>query len=156
MGGALPMEARRQHKESPPVSDPVMRQARCACGALTAEATGEPAFVAMCSCTECQRRTGSPFAVAAYFLKTQVETRGDDKTYRRISERERWMDFHFCPECGTTLWWLGEFQPDKIAVAVGCFTDPAFPGPEVAVWNTHRHDWLDELADVPTYDEQRY
>jgi hypothetical protein len=45
------------------------RIALCCCGSLRAEATSEPALVAACHCIECQRRTGSPFGVSAYFPK---------------------------------------------------------------------------------------
>ena len=41
------------------------RIARCCCGSLRTEATGEPALVAACHCMECQRRTGSPFGAFA-------------------------------------------------------------------------------------------
>ena len=48
------------------------RIAHCCRGSLRAEATGEPVLVAACHCIECQRRTGSPFGVSAYFPKGQV------------------------------------------------------------------------------------
>jgi len=57
------------------------RIAHCCCGSLRAEATGEPAFVAACHCTECQRRTGSPFGVSTYFPKEQVRTAGPCNVY---------------------------------------------------------------------------
>jgi hypothetical protein len=48
------------------------RIAHCCCGSLRAEATGEPALLGVCYCTECQRRTGSAFGVGTYFAKEQV------------------------------------------------------------------------------------
>jgi hypothetical protein len=50
--------------------------AHCCCGALRAEATGEPAFLGARHCTECQRRTGSAFGVGTYFPKEQVRAEG--------------------------------------------------------------------------------
>jgi len=61
------------------------RIARCCCGSLRAEAAGEPAVVLACHCTECQRRTGSPFGVGTYFRKEQVRTEGPSKVYERGS-----------------------------------------------------------------------
>jgi hypothetical protein len=49
------------------------------CGSLRAEATGEPAPVVACHCTECQRRTGSAFGVSTIFWKEQVRTEGPSK-----------------------------------------------------------------------------
>jgi hypothetical protein len=58
------------------------RIARCCCGSLRVEATGEP-LIGLCHCTECQRRTGSAFAVVALFPKEQVRTEGLSKVYAR-------------------------------------------------------------------------
>ena len=38
-----------------------VRTTTCCCGSLTAEAVDEPVTVLMCSCEQCQRRTGSAF-----------------------------------------------------------------------------------------------
>jgi hypothetical protein len=54
----------------------ITKIAHCCCGSLRAEATGEPALVAGCHCIECQRLTGSPFGVAAYFPKGQMRMEG--------------------------------------------------------------------------------
>jgi hypothetical protein len=79
------------------------RIAHCCCGSLRAEATGEPVFVGACHCTECQRRTGSPFGVSTYFLKEQVRTDGPSKIYVRGSDSGRKIEIHFCPHCGTSV-----------------------------------------------------
>lgn len=55
----------------------MIRIAQCCCGALRAEATGEPAFAGACHCPECQRRTGSPFGVSTYFPKVRDPERHD-------------------------------------------------------------------------------
>ena len=82
------------------------RIAHCCCGSLRTEATGEPAFVGACHCTECQRRTGSPFGVSTYFPKDQVRTEGRSKVYPRGSDSGRKIEFHFCPHCGSTVFWM--------------------------------------------------
>ena len=43
--------------------------ATCGCGALRVTTAGDPDLVVACSCIACQRRTGSPFGVGAYFRK---------------------------------------------------------------------------------------
>ena len=72
------------------------RIARCCCGSLRVEATGEP-LIGVCHCTECQRRTGSAFAVVAFFPKEQVRTEGLSKVCVRGSGSERKVEFHFSP-----------------------------------------------------------
>ena len=105
------------------------RIAHCCCGSLRAEATGEPAFVAACHCMECQRRTGSPFGVSAYFPKEQVCTEGPSKVYLRGSDSGRKIKIHFCPDCGSSVFWYAEVVPDLMGVAFGTFADPSMPRP---------------------------
>jgi hypothetical protein len=118
------------------------RIAHCSCGSLRVEATGEPAFVAACHCTECQRRSGSPFSVSTYFPEEQVRAEGPSKVYERGSDSGRKIEFHFCPDCGSTVFWSAEVLRGLIGVAFGAFADPSMPSPSVSVWETTRHAWV--------------
>ena len=118
------------------------RIAHCCCGSLRVETTGEPAIVAACHCRECQRRTGAPYGVSVYFEKTQVRPEGASKVYTRNGQEGRKLRFHFCPDCGTTVYWEADFRPDQIGVALGAFADPAFPAPTRSAWEESRHSWV--------------
>jgi hypothetical protein len=118
------------------------RIAHCCCGSLRAEVTGEPALVAACHCMACQRRTGSPFGVGAYFQKDWVRTEGPNKVYLRGSDSGRKIECHFCPDCGSTVFWRSEFVPDLIGIAFGAFADPSISRPTLSVWETTRHPWV--------------
>jgi hypothetical protein len=61
------------------------------------------------------------------------------------------VTFHFCPECGSTLFWEPERMPHLIGVAVGAFADPSFPQPEQSVWTNDKHDWLSLPGDIRTF-----
>lgn len=50
--------------------------------------------------------------------------------------------FHFCPECGATVFYLMDAYPDMVAVPVGAFADPTFPQPRVSVYGTRQHPWV--------------
>ena len=137
----------------------MIRIAHCCCGSLRAEATREPAFLGACHCTECQRRTGSAFGVGTYFPKEQVHTEGPSKVYVRGSDSGRKIEFHFCPDCGSTVFWYGELFPDLIGIAFGAFADPSTPWPTLSVWETTRHPWvsfdhqLDRFTAQPNIDD---
>jgi hypothetical protein len=109
----------------------------------------EPAVVALCHCQECQRRTGAPFGVAAFFDRDAVRISGTSTAFTRASDAGRKLEFHFCPVCGSTVWWKAEFHPDKIAIAVGAFADPDFPPPSRAVFARSRHAWVELPPDIP-------
>lgn len=118
------------------------RIAHCCCGSLRAEATGEPALVVACHCMECQRRTGSPFGVSACFPKARVRTEGPSNVYVRGNNSGRKNEFHFCPNCGSTVFWYPEVAPDLIGIAFGAFADPSMPWPTLSVFEKTRHLWV--------------
>jgi hypothetical protein len=131
--------------------EPKMFVAYCACGEISATAEGEPDIVVLCSCTHCQRRTGSPFGVGAYFLRSAVKMAGLTKTYvRSVDGSERTITNHFCPRCGNTVYWTLDLRPQHIGIAVGNFADPDFRAPMRAVWAQHKHAWV-TLPDIPTF-----
>jgi hypothetical protein len=106
------------------------------------EADGEPRFVVACHCTQCQRRTGAVFGVSAYFRARQLTPSGASKLFVRDGQEGRKLRLHFCPECGTTVYWEADFLPGHLGVAVGAFADPQFPAPVHSVWESWRHPWL--------------
>lgn len=121
----------------------MIRRATCHCQALRAECEGEPAKVSLCNCFDCQRRTGSIFSVAAFFPREAFHlTGGETKSYRRPSVSGYPVTFHYCPNCGSTLWWDPDRMPHLVGVAVGAFADPDFPIPTQAVWAAEKHGWI--------------
>lgn len=130
------------------------RMAKCSCGALTARCEGDPVRVVLCNCHACQRRTGSPFGAGAYFERSQVVTEGTSKEYFRKSDSGRGFTTHFCPECGSSVFWFLELRPDMVGVAVGCFNDPAFPRPVRAVWTQAKHAWVEFPEGVEMFEGQ--
>jgi hypothetical protein len=128
------------------------RRARCHCGALAVDCAGEPAKVSLCHCRDCQRRTGSLFSVAAFFPRTAVRlVSGSARSHRRNSASGKDVTFHFCRDCGTSLWWEADRLPHLIGVAAGAFADPDFPMPEQAVWARDRHRWLTLPDAIPEH-----
>jgi hypothetical protein len=80
------------------------RIAECQCGSLRAAVSGEPVRVNVCHCMACQRRTGSAFQYSALFAKDQVRVEGADKAWTRVADSGNTIRFHFCPECGSTVY----------------------------------------------------
>ena len=123
-------------------------EAACSCGQLRLICQGDPVRVSMCHCLECQRRTGSTFGVQAWFPREQVRSiAGSDKSYARHADSGRVVTFHFCPQCGGTVFWESERAPGMIAVAVGTFADSDFPAPSFSVWERRRHPWTIAIGD---------
>ena len=62
--------------------------------------------------------------------------------YVRNGQDGRKLRIHFCPECGTSVYWEPDFLPGHYGVAVVTFADPQFPAPMRSVWEESRHAWL--------------
>jgi hypothetical protein len=118
------------------------RMATCSCGALSVTTEGEPQSVVACHCVDCQRRSGSPFGLGAYFAAEQTRVAGDAQVYTRSTDAGNRFETHFCPTCGTSLYWQSGRNPGLIGVAVGGFADPGFPAPVRSVWERSKHGWL--------------
>jgi len=118
------------------------RTACCSCSQLQIRCTVEPTRVSLCHCLECQRRTGSPFGIAAFFDTSSTEVTGISRSYQRDSDSGLPVTFHFCGTCGSTVFWYPSRIPTVVGIAVGCFADPQFPRPTQAVYGQHRHGWV--------------
>lgn len=119
------------------------REATCCCGQLRVVCDRDPVLVTLCHCFECQKRTGSAFGIAAFFVDEAVAISGASTEFERQSDSGHAVMHHFCPDCGSTVYWKAHRKPGLTAVAVGTFSDPSFPPPTQAVYATdHRHPWV--------------
>jgi len=120
------------------------REAACHCGQLRLEVTGDPLAVSICNCLACQRRTGSAFGMQAGFKAKQVNVSGRFNDFSRISDEADRKEhvFHFCPDCGSQVFYTEPTEPDLIVVSVGSFADPTFPPPTESGYDSLRHHWV--------------
>jgi len=126
------------------------RIASCCCGQLRIQIEGEPRGVGLCHCLACQRRTGSAFATLASFA-APFEVIGNASEYVRAGDRGARFRFRFCPVCGTTVFHTEEGHDGFVSVAVGAFADPGFPAPNVSVYDSRRHPWVQLPAGTTAY-----
>lgn len=105
--------------------------------------TGEPVRVSICHCLACQRRTGSSYGYQARFPAHNVTIIGHSKQFIRHSDEDAEIRrFNFCPQCGATVFYTCGDREGPIAIPVGAFADPAFPPPNVSVWEERKHGWV--------------
>ena len=132
------------------------REAACHCGQLRLEVDGDPFAVSICHCLACQRRTGSAFGMQAAFTPEQVHVVGRFNDYARISDEADRKEhvFHFCPDCGSQVFYTEPTERDLVVVSVGSFADPSFPPPTESGYDARRHPWI-TLADGIASDDWR-
>lgn len=130
------------------------RIASCACGQLRVICTGpDPDRIVMCHCKMCQKQTGSPFSVQARFPNEQVKIEGKstvfvypvagDKTdIGRTCADGDVVTAHFCPVCGSTVYYYRKSDTARTGVRVGCFADPTFPAPIGSGFEEYKAPWV--------------
>jgi len=120
-------------------------EARCGCGGLAVRAEGEPVRISVCHCLECKRRGGSAFSWNAHFAAARVEIDGPYRSFTRGSDDGYWARFHFCGECGVTVFYEIERRPGIVSIPAGAFADPHFAAPGAEAYEERRCPWLPPL-----------
>lgn len=89
----------------------------------------------------------------AAFRPSQVTISGRYHDYTRISDEAdlRPHAFHFCPECGSQVFYTEPDDLDLVVVSVGCFADPTFPPPTESGYDSRRHPWVRLPESVSRY-----
>ena len=131
-------------------------QARCQCGSLTATIVDDAeAMTVLCHCFDCQRRSGSPFGVMAYFPTEAVTIAGQATRYVRQTDAGNSYSNGFCTTCGSTLFSTPGKYPEMIGIALGALGNPAFPPPARSVYEQSRHPWVMLPKTMPRHSRGR-
>lgn len=120
-----------------------MSDARCGCGAVALSLPGPSKLVVACHCIDCQRRTGAPFGVGAFYPAEVVAISGTPREFTRNAASGGKVRNYFCPNCGSTLYWKADNLPGLIGVAVGTMVDPKYPAPARSVFEQSKHAWVE-------------
>jgi hypothetical protein len=120
-----------------------MNSARCSCGAVTLSLPEPSKLVVACHCIDCQRRTGAPFGVGAFYPADVVVVSGTPMEFTRAAARGGKVHTYFCPNCGSTVYWRSTNLPAMIGVAVGTMADPGCPPPVRSVFEQSKHPWVE-------------
>lgn len=128
---------------------PQTHTAVCCCGQLRVTIEGGLPSASICHCFQCQKRTGSAFGVQVRFPKERVTIEGDSTAFVRRGEGE--VTLHFCPTCGSTVYWFLDGLPESVIVAVGGFAMPDYPAPTFSVYEARQHKWVQLPESVTTH-----
>ncbi len=122
----------------------------CHCGAIRYEAEGAPIVHALCHCSDCRRSAGAPMVGWTMYPIAAVKlTKGTPKV-RNSSEHGR---RHFCPDCGTGLFYYNEqMLPGIVDVQSATADDPAAIPAQAHIQVAERIGWMASAHELPTFD----
>ena len=74
--------------------------------------------------------------------------KGQFQEYVRVGDEGNRISFHFCSNCGATVYWRFQGREEFVVVAVGAFAEPLFPAPMVSVYEHRKHAWVSVPAQI--------
>lgn len=127
----------------------------CACGAIRYRLGSAPMFVHCCHCRDCQRQTGSAFALNALFEADRVELLSGAPALTTLpTDSGRPHDVYRCPNCRTAVWSDYGRRRVLLFVRVGTLDDPAALAPDVHIFTRSKLPWVrlpEGAPAVPAY-----
>ncbi len=114
----------------------------CLCGKVRYSGDTEPAFTAVCHCRDCQKESGSAFAVVVGVPESSLSVQGEPKTYTVRSDAGRSISRLFCPECGSTIFDKLEARPGMMLIEAGTLDDPSWVKPGVQIYTDSAQPWV--------------
>ena len=128
----------------------------CQCGAVRFEIRSEPSTVYACHCTECQRQSGSAFALSMPVARDAIAiVKGTPKAWRRVHESGRVIHCMFCGDCGTRLFHNPERNPAVSIVKPGTLDDARSLHAVGHIWTRSAQAWVEIPADTVNYEAQQ-
>ena len=126
-----------------------MPRGQCHCGAVSYEMPAETHHSAICHCSDCRRHAGAPMVAWGLVGRNQLKVDGETKEYASSENGRR----HFCPECGTALFYTNEqIFPGMNDVQIATLDDPDEIVPNMQVQAAERVGWMERIEQMPAFD----
>lgn len=114
----------------------------CLCGKVRYSASGDPAFVGVCHCRDCQKFSGSAFSVVVGVPKAAFSLQGPVSTYSKKGDTGKSISRQFCPECGASLVDEGDAMPGVVMIASGTLDDASWVKPAMQIYCDSAQPWV--------------
>lgn len=124
----------------------------CLCGSIRYLSEAEPALVAVCHCSTCQKNTGSAFSLNIGLPTSSVNVTGDSlATFEdRTGASGKAFFRAFCSRCGSPIYGRGEAYSGITFIKAGTLDDPSWVKPGVHMWCAEKQPWVSIEEGVKT------
>jgi hypothetical protein len=123
----------------------------CLCGKVRYTASGDPAFVGVCHCTDCQKFTGSAFGVIVGVPKSALSIQGKLATYSKAADSGGTTERKFCPECGSSIADEVAAMPDIIMLGAGTLDDASWVKPGMQIFCDSAQPWVQLQGEMKSF-----
>ena len=127
-----------------------MLEGGCECGQIRYRLATAPIFVNCCHCRQCQRLSGSAFAVNAMIEADRVALIGDADAASGLERRHGAIH---CSACNTLLWAFHPMFGESILfVRAGTLDESELLPPDAHFFTRSRHPWINLPEGVPCFE----
>lgn len=121
----------------------------CFCGAIVAEAVGDPFWICSDHDDDCRKAIGSPLTVWVGYRPSQFKLKcGTPKTFSKT----RGVFRSFCGACGTSIAYRDEALQDELYLTIGFFDHPERFFPQAHAYWDLKLPWVEFADDLPRID----
>lgn len=132
------------------MSDSIL-EGSCLCGGVRYRAHGPLELFAFCHCVQCQKASGSEFAVNGTVDASSFELVEGEALLRDFESSPG--EFRvFCGGCGSPLFKRFSEKPDKIRLRLGCLDTPVDQKPRLRVFMADGARFSRFEEDIPYFD----
>lgn len=125
----------------------------CACGAVRYRMTSGPMFVHCCHCKDCQRQTGTAFALNALIEADRMQIQsGTLQTHAMPTDSGQPHTVFRCSACGTAMWSEYGGRSTLRFVRVGTLDEPSLLPPDVHIYTRSKAPWVTLPERAPSFD----
>ncbi|KAH8812704.1 Mss4-like protein [Xylogone sp. PMI_703] len=104
-------------------SPPQTGRCQCPSNPVTYTITSPPQSLNVCYCTECQRQSGSAFALTLVVPSSGLVVSSDSMAqlhpFERKTESGRIRGGFFCSKCGVRIWHFDPARPEWVSIKAG-------------------------------------
>lgn len=126
----------------------------CICGAVTYSARGRPNRTYACHCHECQKRSGSSFAILLPVAKASFKVEGETIAIDQEEANGVVAKLHICSKCMTRIYTVNPIWTDLIVLRGGTLSDTSNIDPAFHIWTESRQSWFTLPSDKPQFETQ--
>jgi hypothetical protein len=126
-----------------------MPKGQCHCGAVKYEMSSDTIHRGLCHCRDCRRHSGAPMVAWGLIKREDLTVEGETREYASSEHGRR----HFCPQCGTSLFYTSEvYFPGQIDVQTATLDDPDAIPPDTQVQVAERIGWVKHIGEIPEFE----
>jgi hypothetical protein len=104
--------------------------------------SGEPATVALCHCTHCQRQSGSVFSTNLVLAEADYAQTGETAMFQDTGGSGQPVYRYFCGTCGSPIVTRIPSMPGVVLLKAGTLDDLTGLQPVVEVFADHAAEWV--------------